>query len=47
MWCIGTLNKEYRDRMYNLLDLYAKPLCHKEPVICADEKSLQPSVGNA
>jgi len=41
MWCIGTLNKEYRDRMYNLLELYAKPLCHKEPVICVDEKSLQ------
>jgi hypothetical protein len=27
--------------MYDLLALYAKPLCHKEPVICIDEKSLQ------
>lgn len=27
--------------MYDLLDLYAKPLCLKEPVICVDEKSLQ------
>jgi hypothetical protein len=41
MWCIGVLNEEYRNRMYDLLTLYAKPLCHKEPVICIDEKSLQ------
>jgi hypothetical protein len=41
MWCIGVLNEEYRSRMYDLLTLYAKPLCHKEPVICIDEKSLQ------
>jgi hypothetical protein len=41
MWCIGVLNAEYRSRMYDLLELYAKPLCHKEPVICIDEKSLQ------
>jgi transposase len=27
--------------MYNLLALYAKPLCPDEPVICIDEKSLQ------
>ena len=41
MWCIGVLNDEYRSRMYDLLALYAKPLCRKEPVICIDEKSLQ------
>ena len=41
MWCIGTLTDEYRQRMYDLLALYAKPLCHDEPVICIDEKSLQ------
>lgn len=41
MWCIGVLNAEYRSRMYDLLALYAKPLCSKEPVICIDEKSLQ------
>ena len=41
MWCIGTLTEEYRQRMYNLLALYAKPLRHDEPVICIDEKSLQ------
>jgi len=41
MWCIGTLNEEYRLRMYKLLTLYAKPLRQDEPVICIDEKSLQ------
>jgi hypothetical protein len=41
MWCIGTLTEEYRSRMYNLLALYAKPMCGEEPVICVDEKSLQ------
>jgi len=41
MWCIGTLTKEYRSRMYSLLRLYAKPLRRDEPVICIDEKSLQ------
>lgn len=41
MWCIGTLTEEYRQRMYHLLALYAKPLRHDEPVICVDEKSLQ------
>lgn len=41
MWCIGALTQEYRNRMYDLLTLYAKPVCRKEPVICIDEKSLQ------
>jgi len=41
MWCIGTLTEEYRQRMYKLLALYAKPLRHDEPVVCIDEKSLQ------
>ena len=41
MWCIGELTEEYRRRMYNLLALYAKPLCREEPVVCIDEKSLQ------
>jgi hypothetical protein len=41
MWCIGTLNPEYRQRMYHLLQLYARPLSKTEPVICIDEKSLQ------
>ena len=41
MWCIGTLSEEYRQRMYALLELYARPLSRTEPVICIDEKSLQ------
>lgn len=41
MWCIGKLTGEYRHRMYDLLALYAQPLCRNEPVICIDEKSLQ------
>lgn len=41
MWCIGTLTEEYRLRMYDLLALYAQPLCIDEPVVCVDEKSLQ------
>ena len=27
--------------MYDLLALYAKPMCREEPVVCIDEKSLQ------
>jgi hypothetical protein len=41
MWCIGALTEEYRDRMYALLELYARPMSKDEPVICIDEKSLQ------
>lgn len=41
MWCIAALTTEYRQRMYHLLALYARPLRHDEPVVCIDEKSLQ------
>lgn len=41
MWCIGELTQEYRQRMYGLLALYAKPRDEREPVVCIDEKSLQ------
>ena len=41
MWCIGRLTKEYRQRMYDLLDLYARPFRPGEPVVCLDEKSKQ------
>jgi hypothetical protein len=41
MWCIGTLNEEYWQRMYDLLDLYTRPFHPKEPVVCLDEKSKQ------
>jgi hypothetical protein len=41
MWCIGELTAEYRRRMYDLLDLYARPYDPREPVICLDEKCKQ------
>lgn len=41
MWCVGVLTEQYRQRMYNLLDLYARPLRRREPVVCLDEKSKQ------
>jgi hypothetical protein len=41
MWCIGELTAEYRRRMYELLELYARPHDPREPVICMDEKSKQ------
>lgn len=41
MWCIGKITPEYRARMYDLLDLYAKPYDPRNPVICIDEKSKQ------
>lgn len=41
MWCIGRITNEYRQRMYDLLELYAQPYDAAEPVICLDEKSKQ------
>lgn len=41
MWCIGVLTAEYRTRMYELLELYARPYDAREPVICLDEKCKQ------
>jgi hypothetical protein len=41
MWCVGVLTEEYRGRMYELLDLYARPFKRDEPVVCIDEKSTQ------
>ncbi len=41
MWCIGRITTEYRDRMYAVLGLYAKPYDPAEPVVCLDEKSKQ------
>lgn len=41
MWCVGKLTEEYQERMYDLLDLYARPFRSKEPVVCLDEKSKQ------
>jgi len=41
MWRIQEITPEYRERMYDLLDLYALPYDARKPVICVDEKSKQ------
>lgn len=41
MWCIGKLTKEYRKRMYRILDLYQLEQDSDYPVVCMDEKSKQ------
>jgi Homeodomain-like domain len=41
MWCIGKLTPQYRQRMYNIVDLYQQPYNPNEPVVCVDEKSKQ------
>ena len=41
MWCIGKITAEYRQRMYDLLALYAKAYQAEEPVVCVDEKTKQ------
>lgn len=41
MWCIAKITKEYRERMYSILDLYAKKYNRKYPVVCMDEKNCQ------
>jgi hypothetical protein len=41
MWCIPNLNEEFKERMDNLLDLYAEEYDPKRPVVCLDEKSKQ------
>ena len=41
MWCVGKITAEYRERMYALLELYARPYNAEEPVVCLDEKSKQ------
>jgi hypothetical protein len=41
MWCITEITREYRKRMYRLLNLYNKPYDPEFPVVCFDEKSKQ------
>lgn len=41
MWCIGRLSAEFRARMYELLDLSARPSDPREPLVGLDEKSKQ------
>jgi hypothetical protein len=41
MWCIGQITAQYRKRMYELCDLYARAYNPQEPVVGVDEKSKQ------
>lgn len=41
MWCIAKITKEFRRRMYIILDLYSLAYNEKFPLVCVDEKSKQ------
>lgn len=41
MWCIPKLTQEFEDRMFDVLDVYARPADVKHPVVCLDEKTHQ------
>jgi hypothetical protein len=41
MWCISEIDATYRERMYDVLDLYAEPYDSQRPIIGFDEKPKQ------
>jgi len=41
MWCISEINQEFRERMYDILDLYEESYDPRYPVIGIDEKPKQ------
>jgi hypothetical protein len=41
MWCIQTMDFGFRERMYDILDLYEEPYDLKRPLIALDEKPKQ------
>ena len=41
MWCIQEINEEYKERMYDVLDLYQEPYDSDKPIIGVDEKPKQ------
>ena len=41
MWWIQEIDSEYRDRMYDILDLYEEEYDPKKPLVCLDEKPKQ------
>ncbi len=41
MWCIQTIDSEYRERMYDILNLYEEDYDPKKPLICLDKKPKQ------
>jgi transposase len=38
MWCVAELNREYMEKMEDVLAVYEKPYHPAEPVVCLDEK---------
>src|SRR2546428_10809683 len=38
MWCVAELDKEYIEKMEDVLAQYEKPLDAAEPVVCIQEK---------
>ena len=41
MWCIQMIDAEYRERMYDVLDLYEEEYDPENPLVCFDEKPKQ------
>lgn len=41
MWCVPQIDREFIDRMEDLLELYAQPEDAQEPVVCLDERPVQ------
>ncbi len=41
MWCVPTLDEEYKKRMFDVLDLYEREHDPLLPVVCLDEKSVE------
>lgn len=41
MWCISKIDDEFRERMYDILNLYQEPYDPKRPVMGVDEKPKQ------
>ena len=40
-WCIPKVDDDYRDKMYDVLKVYERPLDSSHPVVCIDEKLYQ------
>jgi len=38
MWCVAKLDKQYIQRMEDVLAIYEKPLSEEEPLVCIDER---------
>jgi len=41
MWCVPAIDREYVERMEDVLRLYARPLNPAAPVVCLDERPVQ------